>query len=160
MPVHNHFLRDHNKEPNPSLLTAVGAFFPIEIHVPPPIAQVLTDKGESIPEPASGLALIDTGATMTCVHEAMLTKLGLSPIGLITSGTAGGPVQQSLYPARLVFPTTGWAVDLAAVAGVNLSGQQIASDPPQPIIALVGRNILEHWVFVWNGPGGHWTVAI
>lgn len=42
---------------------------------------------------------------MTCVHEPILTGLGLNPIGIVNSGTAKGLVQQSVYPARIVFPT-------------------------------------------------------
>jgi len=141
-------------------MTSVGAFFPIEVHVPPAIAALLNDQNLPVPAPLSGLALIDTGATLTCVHETLLARLGLNPIGVITSGTASGPVQQNVYPARIVFPAQGWTIDLAGVAGVNLAGQQVATTPPQPIIALIGRNILQNWLMVWNGPAAFWSVAV
>ena len=131
--------------------------------MPPQIAEVLTQQGQPIPAGVAGLALIDTGATMTCVHEQILTSLGLNPIGVATNGTANGPVRQNIYPARVVFPEAGWTVDVSQVVGVNLTGQQIvlAPDrPAQPIIALLGRNLLQHWQLVWNGPGGYWTVSM
>lgn len=96
---------------------------------------------------------------MTCVHESVLTSLGLNPIAVIQSGTASGQVSQNVYPARIVFPTTGWTVDFAATAGVNLSGQQIPVQPPQDVIALLGRNLLESWILVWNGPAASWSVS-
>jgi predicted aspartyl protease len=77
---------------------------PVEVHVPQAIAQVLNQQAKPIPAAVTGLALIDTGASRTCVHEPSLTSLGLNPISVVNSGTARGVVQQSVYPARLVFP--------------------------------------------------------
>lgn len=159
MPTHNRFVRDNDGNLSPKGLIQLGAFFPIEIQVPPAIADVLTKQGHPLPSPATGMALIDTGATMTCVDESLLQGLGLKPISVINSGTASGPVQQSVYPGRLYFPSQGWTVDLAGVVGVNLTGQQVPLQPPQPLVALLGRNFLEHFVFIWNGPGGFWTLS-
>jgi hypothetical protein len=88
----------------------------------------------------------------------MLTSLGLNPVGVVASGTAAGPTRQSLYVARLTFPMLGWAGDLQ-VAGVDLTGQQVATSPPQPIVALLGRNLLQNWMLVWNGSGGVWSIC-
>jgi hypothetical protein len=105
------------------------------------------------------MALVDTGATMTCIHEPILTGLGLHPVNTMAAGTAAGQVQQSIYVAQIIFPQMGWTIDLP-VAGVDLTGQSIAIDPPQPLIALLGRNLLNQCVLIWNGPGGHWTITI
>ena len=58
-----------------------------------------------------------------------------------------------------MFPTKGWTLDLATVVGVSLAGHTIPLTPPRPMVALIGRNILEEWVFTYNGPGGFWTVS-
>lgn len=50
------------------------------------------------------------------------------------AGTAAGPVQQAIYFAQLTFPVLGWTGELQ-VAGVNLTGQQVATNPPQDIVA-------------------------
>lgn len=160
MPTHNQFIYDQSRNPNPNGLTNLGAFFPIEVHVPPQIAQALINAGKTVPNCFKSLALIDTGATFTCVDEPILRNLGLNPVGIVTSGTANGPVRQNIYPARIAFPTKGWTVDLAQAVGVNLAGQAIPKTPPEPIIALLGRNLLQHWVFIYNGPGAYWTVAM
>jgi predicted aspartyl protease len=130
----------------------------MDVHVPPQVETALTTVGQPVPSSVTGLALIDTGATMTCVHEPILTNLGLQPVGTLSAGTATGRAQQSVYMCRLIFPVLGWTVDLP-VAGVNLDGQEIATSPPQPIIALLGRNLLQMCVLIWNGPGGFWTIA-
>ncbi len=160
MPIYNRFFRDASGKLIPAGLREVGAFFDIEVHVPPPIAQILTNQGKPLPSPVRGVAIVDTGATMTCVNESILQGLGLNPIGIVLAGTASGPTPQNIYPARLVFPAEGFGIDFQGVAGVNLAGQMIPLNPPQQVIALIGRNILERWVLTWNGPGGFWTVAM
>ena len=137
----------------------MGAFFPIEVHVPPKIAEALTKTGKPVPKGIAGLGLIDTGATLTCISEDVLKTLGLNPFDIVNSGTADGPKKQSVYPARIVFPTKGWTLDLQKAVGVNLAGQIIPKTPPEPIIALLGRNLLQHWIFTYNGVGGFWTVS-
>jgi hypothetical protein len=113
-----------------------------------------------VPAPQTGIALIDTGATMTCVHEPILKLLTLNPIGAVTSGTANGPVQQSLYPASLHFTALGFGIELDQVAGVDLAGQTVPLNPPQNVVALIGRNVLSRCIFIYNGPGGFWTLAM
>lgn len=159
MPVHNHFVRDSSGNISAGALAIVGPFCPIEIHVPPAIAQILSNTGQPMPNCVTGMALIDTGATSTCVHEQILIGLGLNPVGIVNLGTANGPTQQNVYPLRIICPTQGWKFDIGSAIGVNLTGQVLNVIPPVPIIALLGRDILQHWIFVYNGPLGLWTVG-
>lgn len=160
MPVHTSFNYDKDGKLSAKALSLAGAFFPIEVHVPPKIADVMVKAGQAVPKSVSGIGLIDTGATLTCIQEDILVSLGLNPIGQVNSGTANGPKPCNIYPARIVFPTQGWTLDLGKAMGVNLAGQVIPIKPPQPIIALLGRNLLEHCVFIYNGIMGLWTVAL
>ncbi len=159
MPIHNQFIRDSSGNLSPLGLANVGAFCPVEIHIPPQIAQILSNSGQPIPACVTGMALIDTGASSSCVHEPILQGLGLNPVGSVNSGTAGGPKQQNIYPVTIICPTQGWTLDSGRVTGVDLSGQIINKVPPEPIIALLGRDLLQHWVFIYNGPGGFWTIS-
>ena len=77
MPVHNQLIFDPNNQLSPLGLRQLGAFFPIEVHVPPQIADVMVASGQTVPNCASGIGLIDTGATLTCIHEDVLSSLGL-----------------------------------------------------------------------------------
>jgi hypothetical protein len=159
MPIHNNFVRDAQGNFHPAGLSSAGALFNIEIQLHPALAQALAQQNQPIPAGLPGMAMIDTGASGTCVHEPILQQLGINPVGVVQGLTAAGPVQQSLYPARLVFPATGWTFDVPNVVGVNLAGQVAQIVPPQPIIALLGRDLLTAWTLTWNGPGGFWTVA-
>ena len=159
MPIRNTFLTlGPGQLPNEQGLMMVGACLAAEVHVPPTIAEAMTKDGTAVPASVSGLAMIDTGATLTCVHEPLLTDLGLKPVSVVTSGTANGPVQQSVYMVRLIFPILGWTLDLQ-VAGVNLTGQVAQLRPPEQIVALLGRNLLSQCLLIWNGPGGFWSIA-
>jgi hypothetical protein len=165
VPTFNQFLIDvavhgpgPHATPSSPILAATGAFTHADVAPPAAVASSIIASGQAPPASRTGVALIDTGATLTCVHEPDLIALGLNPVSTVTSGTAAGPVQQSIYVARLTFPQFGWSGDLA-VAGVDLTGQQVKTSPPQSIVALLGRNILSSWTLVWNGPGGFWSVA-
>lgn len=58
--------------------------------MPPIIVQTFTQQGEPIPQPVIGAALVDTGASLTCVHEPILQGLGLNPIGVVQAGPRPG----------------------------------------------------------------------
>ena len=161
MPTHNQIFHDENMNLSPRGLMESGAYFPIEVHAPPQIADVLTKQGATVPTPVSGVGLIDTGATFTCIEETILSlDLQLNPIGVVNVGTADGQRQRNMYRGRIVFPTEGWTMDLARVVGVDLSGQLVRELQPKPIIALLGRNFLERGVFIYNGSMGSWTLSI
>ena len=161
MPIHNQIIRDGNMNLSPRGLMELGAYFPVEVHAPPQIADVLTKQGATVPTPVSGVGLIDTGATFTCIEETILSSnLQLNPIGVVNVGTADGQRQRNVYRGRVVFPTKGWTMDLGRVVGVDLSGQFVRELQPKPIIALIGRNFLERCVFIYNGLMGSWTLSM
>jgi hypothetical protein len=100
--------------------------------------------------------LIDTGATRSCVDSKVIASLGVKPIGVAVTGTAGGPVQQYRYPARFRFPGEGLEIEFSSVIGVNLAGQSIGG---RDIIVLLGRDVLSRCILIYNGPGGFFTLA-
>jgi len=154
VPVHNQFALDKRGRPSPLGLQLAGAAISVEIAVPSVLAQRLAERGEPVPAPRVGQALIDTGASLTAVDEDALKALGLQPTGrirLATPSQADGPA--SIYPVRMTFPQTAISVarDGLSVAGVILRHQGY--------VALLGRNLLARAVFTYNGPGGFFTVA-
>ena len=106
-----------------------------------------------MPTPITGLALIDSGASKTCVDENAITQLGVPPINQITVQTPSGAAQQCLYPARFSFPGTPLpGIDFGSVVGSTLAAQGI--------VALIGRDVLERCVFVYNGPAGTYSISL
>ena len=161
MPIHNQIIHDGNMNLTSRGLVELGAYFPIEVHVPTQIADVLTKQGSTVPTPVPGVGLIDTGATFTCIEENILaSSLQLNPTGVVNIGTADGPRQRNVYRGRVVFPTKGWTMDLGRVVGVDLSGQFVRESSPKPIVALLGRNFLERCIFIYDGTMGSWTLSM
>ena len=160
MPIRNRMITDSSGQPSADGLRITGVFFPVEIQVPPAIAKVLTDEGKPVPQPRAGVGLVDTGASNTCVHESVLKDLGINPVGVRPMGTAAGEVSQNVYPVRIAFPGENWTFDITGAAGVDLTGQQILTDPPQELIALLGRDLMASWLLIYNGPGGYWTISV
>ncbi len=158
MPIwHKHFIDPSRPQLHtPVGLAALGAVLQVEVNLPQPLMDLLAQQGKTIPSPAIGQAIIDTGASMTCVDENIMTSLGINPVGLVSLGTAAGQVQRPLFPARVFFPEPKLVVDLSRVVAVDLTGQNIQG---QKMIALVGRDILRACQFIYDGSGGFFTLS-
>lgn len=141
----------------PVVLANNGPILDVSISIPQALADLYARQRTPLPSPITGIALIDTGATRSCVHGPIMRNLGVNPIGVVTSGTAAGPSPHNLFPAHFTFPAAGIDLDFSAVVGVDLTGQIING---QQLMALIGRDVLSRGIFVYNGPLGAFTFAI
>ena len=124
MPVYNQiFFRSipDGNQIEPAALAKAGPVLAVEVSIPTALTEKLTRENKPIPQPKAGLALIDTGATHSCVDDDVISQLGVNPI-----------------------------------LGVNIQAQQVNN---QPIIALLGRDVLLRCVFIYNGSLGIYTLA-
>jgi hypothetical protein len=125
------------------------------------LGQALQKVGTPLPTPVQGFALIDTGASVSSADTRAFTELGISENGVALVGTAGGQQQQYTYAARLTFPgTTIPGFDHPKMLGCDLGGHVVFGMPNARIIALIGRDILKLFVFVYNGSAGAWSLSI
>lgn len=88
---------------NPSILFLSGPLINIVISTPQPLVELLTKQGKIIPRPITGIGLIDTGATKTCVHDQIMEKLGVKPVGITTTNTANGVERMQPIPCTFQF---------------------------------------------------------
>ncbi len=73
----------------------------VEINVPQSLANVLTSQGAALPQPVTGSALVDTGATSCCVEESLVQGLGLQPVGQVNvCGQSGVKLQNAKHGIR------------------------------------------------------------
>ena len=163
MPVLNSFnFRQRSPGPPqvfPAGLRIAGPVLQAQVEVPTILATQLQQSGQAIPQPVAGFALIDTGASISAVDIEVVRQLGVQPVGVANVGTAGGPQQQETYPARFTFPGSNLpGIEFNELLGANLTGQVVPVDG-RPLIALVGRDILERFILVYNGPAGMFTLA-
>lgn len=152
----------------PEALVRRGPFIPVEVSIRDELAKKLQEQEQEIPSPVSGYALIDTGATITSIDRSVAEELELAPSGEVSIGTAGGEHEVPVYTGVLSFPGTGIRdLSIERLVGVDLTGQGLGTvrhstaDDPQPgrIAALIGRDVLAHFVMVYNGPAGMITLG-
>src|SRR6266446_1508046 len=70
-------------------------------------AEALTKANQAVPNPVGIRALVDTGASCTCVDPVVFLSLGLTPTGSIamfTPSTGANPHQADQYDVSLAIP--------------------------------------------------------
>lgn len=152
MPIYNVQYKEAKNVTPQQALMLVGALIKVEISVPNKIASVLTENKRKIPNPFTGRALLDTGASKTCVDDAILKKLRLPPVSRVNVCTPSGTAQQLAYPVKLDFPGSPIpTIEFNSVLGSKLRNQNID--------VLIGRDILCQCLFIINGVQGNFSLA-
>lgn len=70
-----------------AVLASNGPILDVSVSIPQALANLYARHQQPIPSPVTGIAMIDTGATRSCVHGPIMSQLGVNPIGVVTSGT-------------------------------------------------------------------------
>jgi predicted aspartyl protease len=96
-------------------------------------------------------ALIDTGAGRTVLTPDAIEKVGLPLVDYTILSRAGGEDKVGAYVASIHFPR----LKLATIEVIQVLCCEL---PHQPIQCLIGRDILLHWQFIYNGKTGQWSI--
>ena len=146
MPVFSfyHWSKEHGHT-----LTESGPLVSVEISIPTALKAYLSEKGLPIPPPQAGFALIDTGAFATAVEQSIFDALGISPIDKISTLTPHGGSESPVYPVTVSFPGLDLAeMPMERVVGCSLKWQNVEG---KEIIMLLGRDLLQYFLLVYNG---------
>jgi len=106
-------------------------------------------EGQPIPGFVTAQFLIDTGATSTCIDPWIIEKLQLTPSGRVDihapSTTANNTHACSQYDVSLTIlhPSLNRTFNAIPVIETNIKHQGIDG--------LMGRDVLRHCLFVYNG---------
>jgi hypothetical protein len=140
-----------------STLESSGPIISVEIGMPSALEEFCLKNGVPIPARQSGFALIDTGASISAIHEDILKGLSIVPIDSIPSRTPSGAGRSFVYPTRVSFPSINVKdYGISRVIGCDLKWQ--TSDGKE-IVMLLGRDLLKHFLMVYNGIGSLVTLA-
>ena len=124
----------------------------IAIHVAPPrpaVKAIKSSLGE-VSGPLPITALIDTGASVTVLKTGIAQQLQLSPTGVERVSTpTSHNVPCETFSVIFVFP--GWNRGIV-VFEAPLEGQTID--------CLIGRDMLAHGFFVYNGKDNHFSFTL
>lgn len=140
---------------NGTIVPGLGPLIDIWVGLSAPRCRALKDAGQTPPTPVRVRALLDTGASGTCVDEQVIAPLHLVPTGMIhmhTPSTAGTPHLCPQYDigvgisAAPDFHMMRFTLPILAVA---LRAQNID--------ALIGRDLLDDTTLIYNGPAKSFT---
>lgn len=121
--------------------------------LPRNVAEELSQRGVTVPNPITGLALIDTGASLTAIDETAAKNMNLPIIDVATiaSATDAG-IKANVYPAQLQIAGAPIEITVGRALGAMLE--------PQGLLALLGRDFLQHLTMFYNGPRGQLTISV
>lgn len=132
-------------------LRMVGPVIQVSLTIEDNAGKGLMSQGKALPTPVTGVGLIDTGATGTCIDDDVAKKLGLPVIDVGKMSSATHPDEPcNIYPVKIQLPT--FAVNVTRAMGAKLASIGL--------VALIGRDILEKCTFYYNGPSGQITLSI
>jgi len=136
----------------PAGLARSGPLVPTMLMVSDSHRQLLASQGKAVPDAVHGLALIDTGASNTCFDQQAALNAGL-PVMDMGMMTSASHTKQDVpvFAGRLVIPEFT-SIDTEYALGANLGGQNL--------IALIGRDLLQSAVLVYNGTDGTVSLSI
>lgn len=112
----------------------------------------MTDRGESPPQPVTGFALIDTGASATCIDRKAAEKAGLAVVD-------SGPMTSATHANEIV-PIYAGKVEIQGLPSCNVAKAYGANLEPQGLCALIGRDMLASCVLVYNGSDGFVSLSL
>jgi len=111
-------------------------------------------KAPSVPTPGiTGIyALVDTGASQSCIDSMLATQLGLPVVDKITIAGVSGGQEVNVHLAQVHVPALNWTI-YGLFAGVHLAAGGQAHK------ALIGRTFLQGFTMVYEGKTGLVTIS-
>jgi hypothetical protein len=120
----------------------------------------LTAAGQAVPALQQIRALVDTGASGTCVDPSVLQALSLTPTGstVVNTPTTGQqPHTVDTYDVSFYVPGATTTHLPFVLNTLEVMCAELLA--PQGFHALIGRDILADCVLIYNGPVGTFTLA-
>ena len=126
-----------SQSPGP-VITIEGIVIDVIVHREPKAA-----PEDGVPEFLEHGAMIDTGASDTCIDYRIAHALKLRQIDQRTIGTVGGPIQVAVFLGVLEIPQLKFKrldrLFAPKIERINYS-------------VLIGRSVLKEFLFTYDGP--------
>jgi predicted aspartyl protease len=127
-----------------------GPVLQVTVSIEQNAAKALLSQGKTI-QNKTGLALIDTGASNTCIDEQAAKELGLPVIDVGSMQSASHEKYPcNIYPVQIITPVV--TLNSARTMGANLASQGL--------LVLIGRDVLAACNLFYNGPSGQFTLSL
>lgn len=138
-----------------------GAILQALVAVSEPRRAALAEASQPVPKAVLIRALVDTGASCTCVDPSVLRDgLHLTPTGSVPVNT----------PSTGMTPHEAEQYDIALLIPPAVAGQSLLTFETIPVVcsalleaqgfhALIGRDILGRCILIYNGTMGSFSLA-
>lgn len=127
------------------ILAAIGPTLPVYVGFDARFGEGLAREPDL---PAERLAaLVDTGASNSCIDAELADRLQLPIVNQETIGGVGGVMAANVYWAQIHIPELNTSIT-GPFAGVHLAAGQ------QPHRVLIGRDFLRYFTMVYAGRTG------
>jgi len=123
-------------------LKSIGPIIEVVVYPPLPLFQHFRKEGKTPPS-RKVIALIDTGASVSCIDESVAVDLGLVARDVIPVLTPSGVSMQKQYDLGIGLPNLTQNIIPVLSPGADLTNQ--------PYRALLGRDILSYCTLIYNG---------
>jgi hypothetical protein len=128
-------------------LAVNGAILQVQVSVPAAYQQA----GGAAAAPQTFTAMIDSGASISCINIGAAQQMGLQQVSSTQLGGVGGSSEAPIYAAALTLLQYNVTVDPVQIAGV--------SNPLPGVDMLIGRDILRQLDFDYQGSAGSFTIT-
>ncbi len=134
------------------ILKGRGPILQVTLGFPESIAGVLIEQGKPVPSPVSGYALVDTGASDTCIDSDIAETFNLPVIDQVKMASdSHNAIDKNVYPALIEFVSYPIKINVERAVGANLMSQDL--------LVLLGRDLLQSFTLFYNGPAGELTLS-
>ena len=135
---------------------ADGAVVEVRISISSASLTTLNLPHQLVPPPRHIRMLIDPGAAFTCVESSALQPLGLSAsnsVPMLTPSTGPNPIycNEFVVDLAILHPVQELLITSALVVECMPLGSSY--------LGLLGRDILAHCLFIYDGPSQSFTLA-
>lgn len=116
--------------------------------------------GQPVPRPVRIRALVDTGASCTCIDPSVLAELKLTPTGSVsvnTPSTGATPHTADQFDVALLIPGPDPAAAPLVFDTIPVVSSELLN--AQGFHSLIGRDILDLCLFNYNGAVRLFTLA-
>jgi predicted aspartyl protease len=130
-----------------------GPVVQVSISLEQSLATQLVQQGKEVLQPVSGVALIDTGASGTCIDDeaAQQMQLPVIDVGFMCSASHA-QTPSNIYPIQI--EVTGFPIRFQSPRTMGAALKE------QGLLLLIGRDILRHCTLFYNGVTGQITLSI
>lgn len=138
---------------------ANGPVITAYVTVTPPRQDVEGASEQPVPNGVAVRAVVDTGASCSCVDPTVIAALRLTPtsvISVFTPSTGAEPHFTPQYDVSVVVPAGSADQPPLVISSVPVVSSDLAS---HGLSALIGRDILRDCILHYNGSTGWFTLA-